>query len=574
MATTQAMGRVGPIEGAIVGTSSEVGTTGDSGDTGDTGDTGDSTATGGAGGPRTMTRTVAGIIRHWATETPDAPMLSDEHRSLTWSEVFGRACRVARALAAEGVGPGDRVAFLDRNSIEYFEVLFGCALVGAVDVALNWRLAPAELTVIVDDSDALVLLAGPDYEATAKEILAGAPGVRRLVHLDAYDAWLDEQAPGRAPDPGHVADGGDVVIQLYTSGTTGLPKGVMITNDNITCILTEAERVFRIDNDTVSMVAMPLFHIGGAGWALAGMSHGGHSVVIRDLDPVVVLRAIEHHRITESFVVPVLLMFLLATPELATTDVSSLRTVFYGAAPISEDLLVRSMAALGCDFAQVYGLTETTGAITSLLPEDHDPDGPRAHLLRSAGRPFDHVELRIVDTDTGEEVPTGEVGEIWTRSDQNMLGYWKKPEETAAILSDDGWFRTGDAGWLDEEGFLFLHDRIKDMIVSGGENVYPAEVENALLAHPAVADAAVIGVPDDRWGETVKAIVVRTPEAATADTDELTTDIIAFTRDRLAHFKCPTSVDYTDVLPRNPSGKILKRELRAPYWEGRERNIS
>jgi long-chain acyl-CoA synthetase len=231
------------------------------------------------------------------------------------------------------------------------------------------------------------------------------------------------------------------------------------------------------------------------------------------------------------------------------------------------------MEAFGCDFAQVYGLTETTGAITSLMPDDHDPDGPRANLLRSAGRPFSHVELRIVDSATGEELPAGAVGEVMCRSDQTMLGYWNKAAETADVLTDDGWFKTGDAGWLSEDGYLFLHDRIKDMIVSGGENVYPAEVENALLAHPLVADAAVIGVPHEKWGETVKAVVVLTP-GATDDTEALAADILAATRERLAHFKCPTSIDFVDVLPRNPSGKVLKRELRAPYWEGRDRNIS
>ncbi len=284
------------------------------------------------------------------------------------------------------------------------------------------------------------------------------------------------------------------------------------------------------------------------------------------------LRAIEQHRVTEAFLVPAVLMMLLASPDLATTDVSSLRTIFYGASPISEDVLVRSMSALGCDFAQVYGLTETTGAITRLMPADHDPAGPRAHLLRSAGRPFDHVQLRIVDATTGEELPAGEVGEVWTRSDQNMLGYWQKPEETGSVLSDEGWFRTGDAGWLDEDGYLFLHDRIKDMIVSGGENIYPAEVENALLAHPDVADAAVIGVPDERWGETVKAIVVAAP-GATDDRIALAADVTAATRDRLAHYKCPTSIDFVDALPRNPSGKVLKRELRKPYWPEDGRNI-
>ena len=516
--------------------------------------------------------TASDMIRRWARETPDAPMLTEGTTTLSWDEVYQRAKRVAHALRQSGVGPGDRVAFLDRNGSEYFEVLFGCALLGAVSVAVNWRLAPMEIAAIVEDAGAPILLYGPDYAATVKEVRTLVDGVHHWVALEQFAEWRDADGAVERDDPGFDPGPDDAVIQLYTSGTTGLPKGAVISGRNLAAILTEADRVFHIGADTVSLVAMPLFHIGGTGWALAGMSRGGHSVILKDVEPAEALRIIEEHRITETFVVPAVLMFLLATPTLATTDVSSLRTVFYGASPISEDVLVRSMAALGCDFAQVYGLTETTGAITSLMPGDHDPDGPRAHLLRSAGRPFDHVELRIVDTDSGRDLPIGEVGEVWTRSDQNMLGYWNKPDETAATLPGDGWLRTGDAGWLDSEGYLFLHDRIKDMIVSGGENIYPAEVENALLAHPDVADAAVIGVPDDQWGETVKAIVVKAPGAPTDD-GALAADIIAATRDRLAHYKCPTSVVFIDVLPRNPSGKVLKRELRRPYWDEGGRNI-
>jgi len=517
-------------------------------------------------------QTVSAMIRRWAGETPDAPMLTDGADTLTWSEVYGRAKRVAHALGRAGVVRGDRVAFLDRNSSEYFEVLFGCALIGAVSVAVNWRLAPAEIASIVDDAGAPILFFGPDYAAAAKEVKTLVDGVHHWIELEHFADWRDADGAVERDDPGFDPSPDEAVVQLYTSGTTGLPKGAVISGRNLSAILNEADQVFHIGPDTVSLVAMPLFHIGGTGWALCGMSRGGHSVILRDVEPLEALRTIERHRITEMFVVPAVLMFLLATPELATTDVSSLRTVFYGASPISEDVLVRSMAALGCDFAQVYGLTETTGAITSLMPDDHDPDGPRSRLLRSAGRPFHHVELRIVDADTGQDVPVGAVGEVWTRSDQNMLGYWNKDHETAAVMAGDGWLRTGDAGWIDAEGYLFLHDRIKDMIVSGGENVYPAEVENALLAHPAVADAAVIGVPDERWGETVKGIVVR---AATAPDDDaaLEADIIAATRDRLAHYKCPTSIDFIDVLPRNPSGKVLKRELRSPYWADRDRNI-
>jgi long-chain acyl-CoA synthetase len=261
-------------------------------------------------------------------------------------------------------------------------------------------------------------------------------------------------------------------------------------------------------------------------------------------------------------------MLLLATPGIEKADLSSLDTIFYGASPIAEDVLIRCMDVIGCRFAQVYGMTETSGAIVRLDYEDHDPVGDRRHLLRAAGKALPGVEIRIVDPDTGDDVGPGPVGEIWTRSAYNMLGYWQKPEETASAIVDGGWLRTGDAGYLDDEGYLFLHDRIKDMVVSGGENIYPAEVENILLGVPGVVDAAVIGVPDDSWGETVKAVVVRGP-----DTEVSADDVIAFCRQRLAHYKCPTSVDFVETLPRNPSGKILKRELREPYWVGRERRV-
>jgi len=521
---------------------------------------------------RNELRSVTSMLRHWAAVRPDAPMFTQGPDTVSWAGLYGRAVRVAAALASSGVGPGGRVAFLDRNCVEYFEVFFGCALLGAVIVPVNWRLAPVEMAAVVDDAGAMVLVHGPEFDGAATVIRDSVPTVEASVSLAEYAGWRDAVREATAVDPGFEPGPDDVVAQMYTSGTTGLPKGVMISGRNMRAILDGAVEKYRVGPDTVSMVAMPLFHIGGTGWALAGMSRGGHSVIVRDVDPDAVLSVVEEHSVTGAFVVPAVLMMLLASPRLATTDVSSLRTIFYGASPISEDVLVRSMKALGCDFVQVYGLTETTGAITTLGPEDHDPHGPRSHLLRSAGRPLSYVELRIVDPATGRALPAGAVGEIAARSDQVMLGYWDKPDETAAVLSEDGWFRTGDAGWLSDDGYLFLHDRIKDMIVSGGENVYPAEVENALQSHPGVADAAVFGVPDDRWGETVKAVIVRAPDAV-GDDDALAADILAATRERLAHYKCPTSIDFTEALPRNPSGKVLKRELRAPYWQDRERNI-
>ena len=527
---------------------------------------------------------VVGMFRGNVADHSDKPMFRFRGTTVTWKQHHQRACRVANALRADGVGTGDRVAFLDRNGLEYFEVLFGGALSGAVNVAVNWRLAPAEMAAVIDDSRAQVLVVHPEFAPCLAAMESGLPSVTRVVVLGeakvdgdlggasdlarrvGYEDWLADQP---ATDPGHEGGPDEVSMQLYTSGTTGLPKGVMLANRNIGFMLEQAAGdAFEIGEDTVSLVAMPLFHIGGSGWALSGMSRGGTSVILRDMDPVELLGLVAVEGITHAFLVPAVLMLLLATPSIAQSDLSSLDTIFYGASPIAEDVLVRCLGAFGCRFAQVYGMTETTGAIVLLSHDDHDPQGPRRHLLRAAGKPITGVELRIVDPDTGDDVETGAVGEIYTRSGFNMVGYWDKPGETARAIVDDGWLRTGDAGYIDEDGYLYLHDRIKDMVVSGGENIYPAEVENVLLAIPGVADAAVIGIPDDKWGETVKAVVVPAPDA---QLDE--GSIIALCRERLAHYKCPTSVDFVAFLPRNPSGKVLKRELREPYWRLRERRI-
>src|SRR5581483_3247426 len=465
----------------------------------------------------------------------------------------------------------EHVALLDKNGLPYFELLFGCAKLNAVDVAVNWRLAPPEVAAIVDDARARVLVVGQEFVPVLEAIEDRLATVDKILvvgghprHED-FDAWVARQSP---VDPGGDGAPDDVALQLYSSGTTGLPKGIMISNDSLFALMPLAAREWSIGPGSKTLVAMPLFHIGGGGWAIVGLVFGCECIVVRDVDPAAIARLIASHRITHAFLVPAVLQFMLALPGVEKIDFASLRTIVYGASPISVQILKQSIATFGCGFAQAYGLTETTGAIVTLPPSDHDPDGPNAHRLRSAGRANEGVELRIVKPD-GSDAAVGEVGEIWVRSRQNMKGYWNRPDETRATIVEGGWLRTGDAGYLDADGYLYIHDRVKDMIVSGGENVYPAEIENVLMSHPAIADAAVIGVPSERWGETPKALLVRKPGA-----DATEADVIAFCRERLARYKCPTSVDWVEALPRNPSGKILKKDLRAPYWAGRARMVN
>ena len=492
-------------------------------------------------------------------------------RSLTFAEFYERAKAVAGALASKGVGARDRVAVIDRNSIENLEVVFGAALLNAVVVNVNWRLAPPEILQILTDAQTGIVIVGPEFFSAVEAIEPEIRGKAEFVAIgehprwEGYEPWLAGSEP---VDFGTVAAPDDVAFQLYTSGTTGLPKGVMLTTSNLLTAWSNINDAWVFEpGRSVNLALMPMFHIAGLGWSTAGLFFGCRTVVLRDVDPTEILEVISAEQVTHAFMVPAVIQFLLMTPGVEDADFTSLRKLVYGASPISAPVLEKALAVMGCDFVQVYGLTETTGAITQLEPEDHDPLG-RPGLLRSCGRPYPWVEMRVVDGE-GHDLPPGEVGELWTRSGQNMAGYWNNPDATRAVLDEEGWFRTGDAGYLDEDGFVYLHDRVKDMIVTGGENVYPAEVENVLMRHPGVADVAVFGVPDSRWGEAVKAAVVPVHPADPPAAE----DLIGFAHDHLAGYKCPKSIDYATTLPRNPSGKLLKRELRAPYWEGAGRQI-
>jgi acyl-CoA synthetase (AMP-forming)/AMP-acid ligase II len=500
---------------------------------------------------------VADVIRRHAAARPEAVAIRHSERDLTYEDLDERSNRLAQALLARGVGAGTRVAYLDRSSPEVVELLFAASKVGAVLVPLNWRLAPPELAAVLADAHAPLLIAGPGYRDVAESLVARlSPAPDLVVVGDGYERLLAAHEPR---DPGGRGDAGEVIIQMYTSGTTGVPKGVLTTHGNL-AITAQTSRRWAFDERSVSLTPLPMFHIGGIGWTYCGLWHGATTVLVSEFQAEGVLDILEHQRVTNAVLVPTMLQMLTAVPGAAGRDYSALRSIAYGAAPITTPVLKASLRTFGCSLFGLYGLTESTGGVVALEPEDHDPGGPREHLLRSAGRPYPWVELKIVDPVSGKPLAPRAVGEVWLRAPNVTPGYYNRPAETAAALTPDGWLRTGDGGYVDEEGYLFLTDRIKDMIVSGGENVYPVEVEEALARHAHVADVAVIGVPDAHWGESVTALIV--PRPGTKPTAD---DLIAFARERLASYKLPRSVEFVDELPRNPTGKVLKRELRERY---------
>ncbi len=505
------------------------------------------------------------ILTHWASERPGAPALEQEGRTTTYGEADDISRRIIALFDKHGVAKGDRIAWLGKNSDRYALILFAAARLGVVMVPIGWRLAPPEIAYILTDTGAKLIFAGADFVDTAKQVAADLPGTPQVI--EAEDA-IDE-AQKLDPIDYDPAGEDDPVIQLYTSGTTGNPKGAVLSNANLLRLRIEGNNArlawHEYEDEDAMLVAMPCAHIGGTGLFNIGVANGIRCIVQAEFTPEGVLEAIEGGA-THMFIVPAALQMVVQHPRAATTDFSNLRYLMYGAAPMPLELLkeaVRTMPNTG--FLQAYGMTETTGTISALPPEDHSLEGNQR--MRSAGKAVPGVEIEVRGGNN-TELPRGEIGEVCIRSPSNTAGYWNLPEATAETIDADGWLHTGDAGVMDEDGYVYIQDRIKDMIITGGENVYPAEVESAIYGHPSILEVAVIGVPSEKWGEEVKACCVPKP-GATVDAD----DVIRYARERIAGFKAPKSVDVIPEMPRNPSGKILRRQLRAPYWEGHERQV-
>jgi fatty-acyl-CoA synthase len=514
-------------------------------------------------------RTVAELLHRLAQNRPEATAIIHNERSISYAELDRHVTQIANGLSKLVIQRQSRVGYLGKNSDLYFELLFGAARAGAALVPLNWRLAVPEIGAILADAGISALFVESGFEAVPAQL--DLPNLHLISMKGAnpvwpgFIEWRDMQSSDYQMLSGEAED---TVLQMYTSGTTGLPKGVELSNRNVLSLMVAAEEggwgaILPTD---VGLISMPASHVAGTMVALIGLAHGSTLVVLSEFKPAEATEAITRYGVTWLVLVPAAILLLVQHPASEAADFSSIRSLIYGASPIAEALVEQARVVFrNAGLWHLYGLTEASGGGTILPPDAHDP---QLGKLRSCGKPYPGFELQIVDP-SGQPVPTGEVGEIVLRSATVMKGYWNNPEATRASFFPDGWLRTGDAAYLDTDGYVFVHDRVKDMIVCGAENVYPAEVENALFGHPAIADVAVIGVPDPRWGEAVKAIVVLRPgHTATAD------DIIAHAQQRIAGFKVPKSVEFLDELPRNASGKLLRRTLREPYWRGRDRQVA
>ncbi len=512
-------------------------------------------------------------LRRALQVNPHGIAILEGERKLTWAEVGERVSRMAGALRRLGVAAGDRVAVLMLNSSRYLELYLAISWAGAVIVPLNIRWSVAENRDALEDSGTRLLFVDDAFTDAGKALAAAIPTLT-LVHADdgpspAGLAGYDLLLAAANPIPDAMAAGSDLAGIFYTGGTTGRSKGVMLSHGNLmaSALSLIAEGVY--PRDALYLHAAPMFHLANGAAMYCMLLNAGTNAVIKGFTPAAVAQAVERFRVTHLLLVPTMIQMFVDQPGLEGRDFSSLRQIMYGASPISEAVLDRAMTRLpGVKFVQGYGMTELSPLATLLLPEEHLGASRGKGRHRSAGRAALGIEVKIVDADD-KPVASGTVGEIAIRGDVVMMGYWNRPEETAKAVID-GWMHTGDGGYMDEDGFIYVVDRIKDMIITGGENVYSTEVENVVAQHPAVLQCAVIGIPDPQWGEAVHAVVV-----VKAGTRLDAAELVSFCQERIGGYKCPRSVEVrTDPLPVSGAGKISKRELRRPFWEGQSRRVA
>jgi len=511
------------------------------------------------------------MLDYFVRVSGDKPALKQDDRMLTYAQWQKKALQVANALAAAGIGAGDRVAMLTYNRIEQFVILYATMKLGAVYVPVNYRLAAGEIKYILNQSEAKAIIVDDDDELGGKiDSIAGETGLATFIkigvkctqpgHWQSFESFIAD-APATAIDFEPLPE--TPVYQMYTSGTTGFPKGVMVTQQQSAAFVVHALWVPpRVDAGKPHLAVAPIFHAGALCSSLMALCAGRPVVILKDFNPLQFVETIVNEEISDVMVVPAMLLAILQyVPNLDQYDFSKVEKIIYGASPITVDVLERSMAAFGCQFQQGFGMTELVASATALTADDHNKAvNGRPELLRSCGRAGLFVDLKIVNPETHEEMAVGEIGEIVLRAPHVMEGYSKQPDKTAEVLDEDGWYYSGDGGYVDEEGYVYIKDRIKDMIVSGGENVYPAEVENALMSHPDITDVAVIGLADDKFGESVVAICVPA-QSAEIDAEAM----VDHCRERIAGYKIPRRYECVEQLPRNPSGKLLKRELREQF---------
>ncbi len=506
-------------------------------------------------------------------QKPRAIATRCDGREQTWTEFAERVARFAAALRNLGVGAGDRVAIMALNSDRYLEYYYAVWWAGAVVNPVNIRWSVPEVAYSLDDSETAVLIVDDAFKPAADELRRRSLALRTVLYSGSGEppaggVALEALIAAAAPIDDVLRSGDDLAGIFYTSGTTGYPKGVMLTHTNLAsnALSNVAEQIVHANG--VILFAAPMFHLANGAAMLASMNFANLTTFVPSFTPLGVLQAIQTERVTQALLVPTMIQMLVDHPERANYDLSSMKSVLYGASPISEGVMRRALAAFpNANFSQAYGMTELSPCATILPAWYHTPEGQKAGKMRSGGRATFTCEVRIVDADD-REVPRGTVGEVCARGPGVMKGYWNQPEMTRTALRG-GWMHTGDAATMDEDGFVFVVDRLKDMIVTGGENVYSAEVENAVAQHPAVAACAVIGIPSEQWGEAVHAVIVlKSGHTATAD------EIAAHCKTLIGGYKCPRSVAFADALPLSGAGKVLKTKLREPFWQGRQRSVA